>query len=60
MSKINTAEVANKVRVEMAKEKLINQIKETISRDDFFIFTNYNNIIPINQKKRSKKIYEDK
>ena len=50
--KRTTEEVANKVRAEMTKEKLLNQFKQFISEDSFRVFTNDNNIIPINQNDR--------
>jgi len=52
MTKRTTEEVANKVRTEMTKEKLLEQFKNYISEDSFRIFTNDNNIIPINPKDR--------
>jgi len=50
--KRTTEEVANKVRTEMTKEKLLEQFKNYISEDSFRVFTNDNNIIPINPKDR--------
>jgi|TARA_R100000544_G_C2170303_1_gene31892 hypothetical protein len=52
MTKRTTEEVANKVRTEMTKEKLLEQFKNYISEDSFRVFTNDNNIIPINPKDR--------
>ena len=52
MTKRTTEEVANKVRIEMTKEKLLEQFKNYISEDSFRVFTNDNNIIPINPKDR--------
>ena len=52
MTKRTTEEVANKVRTEMTKEKLLKQFKNYISEDSFRVFTNDNNIIPINPKDR--------
>ena len=50
--KRTTEEVANKVRTEMTKEKLLEKFKNYISEDSFRVFTNDNNIIPINPKDR--------
>ena len=36
----------------MTKEKLLEQFKNYISEDSFRVFTNDNNIIPINPKDR--------
>jgi len=52
MTKRTTEEVANKVRTEMTKEKLLEQFRKYISEDSFRVFINDNNIIPINQKNR--------
>ena len=52
MTKRTTEEVANKVRTEMTKEKLLEQFRNYISEDSFRVFTNDNNIIPINPKDR--------
>ena len=52
MTKRTTEEVANKVRTEMTKEKLLEQFKNYISEDSFRVFTNDNNIISINPKDR--------
>ena len=52
MSRRNTEEVANKVRTEMTKEKLLRQFKNYIGEKDFQIFTNHNDTININQKNR--------
>jgi hypothetical protein len=52
MTKRTTEEVANKVRTEMTKEKLLEQFRNYISEDSFRVFINDNNIIPINPKDR--------
>jgi len=53
--KRTTQDVANKVRAEMVKEKIINQLKEIITEDTFRVFTSDENIIPINQRRNNGK-----
>ena len=52
MSKINTAEVANKVRADLTKEKILNQIKETIESGNALKFRNTDEVLVINQKNK--------
>ena len=47
-------EVANKVRTEMTKEKLLKQFKDYIGEKEFRIFSNANQILTINQSSRRK------
>ena len=44
-----TEEVANKVRTEMTKEKLLKQFKDYMGEKQFRIFTNANQTLKINQ-----------
>ncbi len=50
--KRTTEEVANKVRTEMTKEKLLKQFKDYIGEKDFQIFTNHNDTLTTNEKGR--------
>tara|TARA_E500000331_G_scaffold151674_1_gene147619 strand:+ start:108 stop:317 length:210 start_codon:yes stop_codon:yes gene_type:complete len=50
MTSRNTAEVANKVRADLVKEKLINQIKETIESGNALKFSNTDEVLVLNQK----------
>ena len=51
-----TQEVANKVRTEMTKEKLLKQFKDYMGEKEFRIFTNANQTLTINQSSRRTKI----
>ena len=53
-TKKTTEEVANKVRTEMTKEKLLKQFKDYIGEKEFRIFSNANQILTINQSSRRK------
>lgn len=53
MPKTN-AEVANKVRTEITKEKLLKQFKDFIGEKEFRIFSNTNQTLTINQSSRRK------
>jgi tRNA U38,U39,U40 pseudouridine synthase TruA len=55
MPKTN-AEVANKVRTEMTKEKLLKQFKDYMGEKHFRIFTNANQTLTINQSTRRTKL----
>ena len=55
MPKTN-AEVANKVRTEMTKEKLLKQFKDYMGEKEFRIFTNANQTLTINQSTRRTKL----
>ena len=48
------AEVANKVRTEMTKEKLLQQFKNYIGEKEFRIFSNANQTLKINKSSRRK------
>ena len=51
-----TEEVANKVRAEMTKEKLLQQFKNYIGEKEFRIFSNANQTLTINQSSRRTKL----
>tara|TARA_R110000823_G_scaffold45147_1_gene116468 strand:+ start:2002 stop:2175 length:174 start_codon:yes stop_codon:yes gene_type:complete len=51
-----TEEVANKVRTEMTKEKLLKQFKDYIGEKEFRIFSNANKTLTINQSSRRTKL----
>ena len=51
-----TEEVANKVRTEMTKEKLLKQFKDYIGEKEFRIFSNKNQPLTINQSSRRTKL----
>ena len=51
-----TEEVANKVRAEMTKEKLLKLFKDYISEKEFRIFSNTNKTLTINQLSRRTKL----
>ena len=51
-----TEEVANKVRAEMTKEKLLKQFKDYIGEKEFRIFSNTNQTLTINQSSRRTKL----
>ena len=51
-----TEEVANKVRAEMTKEKLLKQFKDYIGEKEFRIFSNTNKTLTINQSSRRTKL----
>jgi len=53
MTTKNTADVANKVRADLVKEKLINQIKETIESGNALKFSNTDDVLVINKKKQN-------
>ena len=53
-----TAEVANKVRTEMTKEKLLKLFKDFIGEKQFRIFSNANQTLTINQLSRRKQWVE--
>ena len=53
-TKKTTEEVANKVRAEMTKEKLLKQFKDYIGEKEFRIFSNANQTLTINQLSRRK------
>jgi hypothetical protein len=55
MKKRDTAEVANKVRADLNKEKILNQIKETIESGNALNFRNTDDVIVINQKNKPYK-----
>ena len=59
MPKTN-AEVANKVRTEMTKEKLLKQFKDFIGEKEFRIFSNTNQTLTINQSSRRTKLWSKK
>lgn len=48
----DTAEVANKVRADLTKEKILNQIKETIESGNALKFRNTDEVLVINQKNK--------
>jgi|TARA_R110000803_G_scaffold70170_2_gene132932 hypothetical protein len=48
-TKKTTEEVANKVRAELTKEKLLKQIEETICSKDFRIISNHSSPIQLNK-----------
>jgi len=48
----DTAEVANKVRADLVKEKILNQIKETYESGNAVNFTNTDEVLVINQKNK--------
>ena len=48
-TKKTTEEVANKVRAELTKEKLLKQIEETISSKDFRVISNHSSPIQLNK-----------
>ena len=50
------AEVANKVRTEMTKEKLLKRFKDFIGEKEFRIFSNTNKTLTINQLSRRTKL----
>jgi tRNA U38,U39,U40 pseudouridine synthase TruA len=50
------AEVANKVRTEMTKEKLLKRFKDFIGEKEFRIFSNTNKTLTINQSSRRTKL----
>ena len=50
------AEVANKVRTEMTKEKLLQQFKNYIGEKEFRIFSNANQTLKINKSSRRTKL----
>ena len=52
-----TEEVANKVRTEMTKEKLLKQFKDYMGEKEFRIFTNANQTLKINQSSRRTKLW---
>jgi tRNA U38,U39,U40 pseudouridine synthase TruA len=49
MSRRNTEEVANKVRTEMTKEKLLKQFEDYLGKRDFKNFTNHKKINQLNR-----------
>jgi len=51
-----TQEVANKVRTEMTKEKLLKKFKDYMGEKQFRIFTNANQTLTINQSGRRTKL----
>tara|TARA_R110000822_G_scaffold85604_2_gene200203 strand:+ start:190 stop:363 length:174 start_codon:yes stop_codon:yes gene_type:complete len=51
-----TEEVANKVRTEMTKEKLLKQFKDYIGEKEFRIFSNTNQTLTINPLTRRTKL----
>ena len=51
-----TEEVANKVRAEMTKEKLLKLFKDYIGEKEFQIFSNTNKTLTINQLSRRTKL----
>ena len=51
-----TQEVANKVRTEMTKEKLLKKFKDYMGEKQFRIFTNANQTLTINQSSRRTKL----
>jgi len=57
-TKKTTEEVANKVRAEMTKEKLLKQFKDYIGEKQFRIFSNANQTLTINQLSRRKQWVE--
>jgi len=60
MKKRDTAEVANKVRADLNKEKILNQIKETIESGNALNFRNTDDVIVINQKNKPyKRIFKE-
>ena len=48
----DTAEVANKVRADLTKEKILNLIKETIESGNALKFRNTDEVLVINQKNK--------
>ena len=48
----DTEEVANKVRADLTKEKILNQIKETIESGNALKFRNTDEVLVINQKNK--------
>ena len=55
-----TEEVANKVRTEMTKEKLLKQFKDYIGEKEFRIFSNTNQTLTINPSTRRTKLWNKK
>ena len=50
-----TEEVANNVRAELTKEKLLKQIEKTISSKDFRVISNHSSPIQLNKYNNGRK-----
>ena len=59
MKKRDTAEVANKVRADLVKEKILNQIKETIESGNALNFRNTNEYLAHTKINQTSKHYGD-
>jgi hypothetical protein len=51
----DTAKIANKVRADLVKEKILNQIKETVESGNALSFRNRDEVLVINQKNKPYK-----